>query len=88
MTGELYDDVKLIHEKLHGGSAYRVSTFYLYLRFHDNYMIMLEKLKNLDNFMLFVEENGSNPCLLFVKTEELITLLACYIREDRYGEFE
>lgn len=87
MTYELYKDVKLIHEKLHGGEAYRVPAFYLYLKFHDNYLIIIDKLKDVGDFMLFVEVNVSDTCLLFAKTDELITLLVCYIRKDKYGEF-
>ncbi len=87
MNDELYANVELIHEKLHGGSAYRVPTFYFYLKMHDNYLIMVEKLKDVRDFMLFTEANASDTCLLFAKTDELITLLACYIREDKHGEF-
>ena len=87
MTDALYEDVVLIHEKLYRGEAYRTPTFYLYLKFHDNFMIIMEKLKDVGDFMLFIEVKVSDTCFLFVKSDELIKLLAEYIRENRRGEF-
>ena len=87
MNDKLYADVKLIHKKLYRGSAFRPDTFYLYLKFHDNFMIIMEKLKDVRDFMLFIEVKVTDTCFLFVKSDELIKLLAEYIRENRHGEF-
>lgn len=89
MTDELYADVILIHEKLYRGSAFKPDTLYLYLKFHDNFVIMIKKLVDVHDFLQYVHRNiqDSGEYLLFAKSDELIRLLADYIRENRHGQF-